>query len=89
VGAITAKAAIFSDGELRATALIFAGYDREVAARQVLDQALAQAQLNRAQISCLVATGYGRVQVPARTAPSPRSPATPGARTSSALKCTP
>ena len=64
VGAITAKAAIFSDGELRATALIFAGYDREVAARQVLDQALAQTQLHRAQISCLVATGYGRVQVP-------------------------
>jgi predicted CoA-substrate-specific enzyme activase len=64
VGAITAKAAIFSDGELLATALIFAGYDRAAAARQVLDQALAQARLNRAQISRLVATGYGRVQVP-------------------------
>jgi predicted CoA-substrate-specific enzyme activase len=64
VGAITAKAAIFSDGELLATALIFAGYDRAVAACQVLDQALAQARLNRAQISRLVATGYGRVQVP-------------------------
>jgi predicted CoA-substrate-specific enzyme activase len=64
VGAITAKAAIFGDGELLATALIFAGYDREAAARQVLDQALAQARLNRAQVSRLVATGYGRVQVP-------------------------
>jgi predicted CoA-substrate-specific enzyme activase len=64
VGAITAKAAIFSDGELLATVVILAGYDRTAAARQVLDQALAQAGLTREQVACLVATGYGRVQVP-------------------------
>jgi predicted CoA-substrate-specific enzyme activase len=64
VGAITAKAAIFDDGELLATALILAGYDRAAAALQVLEQALAQAGLTREQVSSLVATGYGRVQVP-------------------------
>jgi predicted CoA-substrate-specific enzyme activase len=65
VGAITAKAAIFGSEErgLLATAAILAGYDRAAAALQVLDQALAQAGLTREQVSCLVATGYGRVQV--------------------------
>ena len=64
VGAITAKAAIFSDGQLLATAVILAGYERAAAALRVLDQALAQADLTREQVACLVATGYGRVQVP-------------------------
>ena len=66
IGAITAKAAIFGpeDRELLATALIQAGYDRATAACQVLDQTLAQARLTREQIARLVATGYGRVQVP-------------------------
>jgi predicted CoA-substrate-specific enzyme activase len=64
VGAITAKAAIFSDRELLATTVILAGYERAAAAVQVLDQALAQAGLVRGQIARLVATGYGRVQVP-------------------------
>jgi predicted CoA-substrate-specific enzyme activase len=64
VGAITAKAAILQDGELLASAIISAGYDRAAAARQVLGQVLAQAGITREQVSCLVATGYGRVQVP-------------------------
>lgn len=64
VGAITAKAAIFDGGERLATSVILAGYDRAAAALQVLDQALAQAGLAREQVVCLVATGYGRVQVP-------------------------
>lgn len=63
IGAITAKAAILGDGTLLATALILAGYDRAVAALQVLDRALARARLARGQIAHMVATGYGRVQV--------------------------
>ncbi|MBU0704126.1 MAG: 2-hydroxyglutaryl-CoA dehydratase [Chloroflexi bacterium] len=63
VGAITAKAAILDDGELLATAVILAGYDRAAAAGLVLDQALAQAGLAREQIGRLIGTGYGRVQV--------------------------
>ena len=64
VGAITAKAAIFRDEELLAATVLQAGYDRAAAALQVFDQALAQAGLAREQIARLVATGYGRVQVP-------------------------
>jgi predicted CoA-substrate-specific enzyme activase len=64
VGAITAKAAIFDDRELLVTAVILAGYDRSAAAAQVLDQAMARAGLAREEIARLVATGYGRVQVP-------------------------
>jgi predicted CoA-substrate-specific enzyme activase len=64
VGAITAKAAVCRDGDLLAVALIQAGYDRAAAALQALDQALASADLAREQVACLVATGYGRVQVP-------------------------
>jgi predicted CoA-substrate-specific enzyme activase len=64
VGAITAKAAIIEDGDLLATAVILAGYDRAAAAIQVLDQALAHAGLTRESIVRLVGTGYGRVQVP-------------------------
>jgi predicted CoA-substrate-specific enzyme activase len=63
VGAITAKAAIFDDGDLLASAVILAGYNRAAAAVQVLDQAMAQAGLTREKISRLVGTGYGRVQV--------------------------
>jgi len=64
VGAITAKAAILGEEGYLATALILAGYDRAAAARQVLDRALAQAGLVGEQLTHLVATGYGRVQVP-------------------------
>ncbi|MBN1976555.1 MAG: 2-hydroxyglutaryl-CoA dehydratase [Anaerolineae bacterium] len=64
VGAITAKAAILEGERLLGSAVISAGYDRAEAARQVLDRALALAGLAREQIACLVATGYGRVQVP-------------------------
>ena len=64
VGAITAKATILEGERLLASAIIMAGYDRAAAARQVLDQALTQADLTREQVACLVATGYGRVQVP-------------------------
>ena len=64
VGAITAKAAIFGDEGLLATAVILAGYDRASAALRVIDQAMKQAGFTRERIVRLVATGYGRVQVP-------------------------
>ncbi len=63
IGAITAKAAVLKDGELLATAIIPAGYDRALAASRVLDQIVAQAGISRAQIARLVGTGYGRIQV--------------------------
>jgi predicted CoA-substrate-specific enzyme activase len=66
IGAITAKAAILSaEGELVASVVTPAGYNRVSAAEQVLALALARAGLAREALARLVATGYGRVQVPA------------------------
>jgi predicted CoA-substrate-specific enzyme activase len=64
VGAITAKAAIFEEERLLASVIISAGYDRAAASRRVLEQALAQAGLTCRDVAYLIATGYGRVQVP-------------------------
>jgi predicted CoA-substrate-specific enzyme activase len=65
IGAITAKAAIFTlTGELLATVVTLAGYKRAEAAEQVFTLALVQAGLTRDRVTHLVATGYGRVQVP-------------------------
>jgi predicted CoA-substrate-specific enzyme activase len=65
IGAITAKAAILSpDGELVASVVIPAGYNRAAAAGAVLERALREAGLERGDLASLVATGYGRVQVP-------------------------
>jgi predicted CoA-substrate-specific enzyme activase len=65
IGAITAKAAIFSPkGELLVHVVSPAGYNRAEAAEQVLTLALLQAGLSRERVTYLVATGYGRVQVP-------------------------
>jgi predicted CoA-substrate-specific enzyme activase len=65
IGAITAKAVLLSEeGTLLASVVTPAGYNRASAAEQVLAQALAQAGLARDAVARLVATGYGRVQVP-------------------------
>ncbi len=65
IGAITAKAAIISSAaELIAVTISPAGYNRAQAAEQVITLTLLQAGLARDEISRLVATGYGRVQVP-------------------------
>jgi (R)-2-hydroxyacyl-CoA dehydratese activating ATPase len=64
IGAITAKAVILGDAGLLAVIVVPAGYNRSQAAEQVLAMALIEAGLQRDAISRLVATGYGRVQVP-------------------------
>jgi predicted CoA-substrate-specific enzyme activase len=65
IGAITAKAAIFSaEGELVAAVVSPAGYNRSEAAQRVLELTLQEAGLTRDAVTRLVATGYGRVQVP-------------------------
>lgn len=64
IGAITAKAAIVSDGALVAGVVVPAGYNRAQAADRVLDLALDKAGLARDDLARLAATGYGRIQVP-------------------------
>jgi predicted CoA-substrate-specific enzyme activase len=65
IGAITAKAALLAaSGELVTALVIPAGYNRARAAEEILTRALLTAGLDRANLARLVATGYGRVQVP-------------------------
>jgi predicted CoA-substrate-specific enzyme activase len=65
IGAITAKAALFTlGGELLTTLVSPAGYNRSRAAEEILARALMAAGLEQARPARLVATGYGRVQVP-------------------------
>lgn len=65
IGAITAKAVILSgQQQLVASFVSPAGYNRSQAAEQVLEMAIVEAGITRDAIAHLVATGYGRVQVP-------------------------
>ena len=65
IGAITAKAALFTlSGELVTTLVSPAGYNRSQAAEEILARALRAAGLDRSRLARLVGTGYGRVQVP-------------------------
>jgi predicted CoA-substrate-specific enzyme activase len=65
IGAITAKAALFTlSGELVTALVAPAGYNRAQAAEEILARALLATGLERTRPARLVATGYGRVQVP-------------------------
>ena len=60
IGSITAKAAIFADGKIVATKVIFTGYNAELAGQKVYDEVLANAGLDKTAINKIVSTGYGR-----------------------------
>jgi len=66
IGSLTAKAVILQaeDSEVLATALLPTGWQPRQAGRQVVAEALAEAGLQRADLTAMVATGYGRVSLP-------------------------
>jgi len=63
IGSITAKAAIFKDGKLIATKVIFTGYNAEAAGLRVYEEILAETGIDKNSISKIVSTGYGRNSV--------------------------
>ena len=63
IGSITTKAAVISDGKIAATALTFTGYNAEEAGRKILAEVLDKSGLERASVSGIVSTGYGRNSV--------------------------
>lgn len=65
VGSITTKAAIMKDREVILTKVIFTGYNAEAAGNKIMEETLAELQLPREEIDCIVATGYGRKSVTA------------------------
>lgn len=64
IGSTMTKAAVLQDGRVVGKALIPTGADHRKASEAVLDLALKEAGLTREQLSYLIGTGYGRVNVP-------------------------
>ena len=65
LGSITAKAVIIGNGQILASTITFSGYNSAETARRVLAEALEKAGLTHDDVARLVATGYGRIRVPA------------------------
>ena len=60
IGSITAKAAIFDNGKIVATKVIYTGYNAEMAGQKVYDEVLSEAGLGKTDVEKIVSTGYGR-----------------------------
>ena len=60
IGSITAKAAIFDNGKIVATKVIYTGYNAEIAGQKVYDEVLSEAGLGKTEVEKIVSTGYGR-----------------------------
>jgi (R)-2-hydroxyacyl-CoA dehydratese activating ATPase len=63
IGSITAKAVILKDGEILSSSVSFTGYNSNLSGKRLFDQVLSDAGLKHADISKIVATGYGRNSV--------------------------
>jgi predicted CoA-substrate-specific enzyme activase len=63
IGSLTAKAVILEGNTIKATSLVPTGHNSRQAGRRTLDEALQKAGVAEGALSCLVATGYGRMAV--------------------------
>ncbi len=63
IGSITAKGAIYVDGSIKSTKVIFTGYNSEAAGEAVFNELLSEAGITRAEVNKIVSTGYGRNNV--------------------------
>jgi predicted CoA-substrate-specific enzyme activase len=64
IGSLATKAVILNDRALITYAIVDSGAEHRRTVERVVDQTLAQAGLTRDQIGYIVATGYGRINVP-------------------------
>jgi (R)-2-hydroxyacyl-CoA dehydratese activating ATPase len=63
IGSITAKGALWQDGSILATQVVFTGYHSGAAGRKVFEALLTATGIAEAAIDRIVATGYGRNNV--------------------------
>ncbi len=63
IGSITAKGAIFIDGEIKRTKVIFTGYNSEAAGQSVFEELLQETGVTADAVDRIVSTGYGRNNV--------------------------
>jgi len=68
MGARTIKALVLRDGEPLGKSLVLAGFDTEASAKEALQAALADACVERSDVSRIVATGAGRDDAPDKDA---------------------
>lgn len=60
VGAVSAKAVVLSNGHIAAQSVLVTGEEASIAARQVLELALAEAGLSLEDVGHIIATGIGK-----------------------------
>lgn len=63
IGSITAKSALYVNGEIRHTKVIFTGYNSEAAGQTVFEDLLKESGIEREAVDSIVSTGYGRKNV--------------------------
>ncbi|MFH1136511.1 MAG: acyl-CoA dehydratase activase [Pseudomonadota bacterium] len=63
IGSITAKAAVWHEGEIIGTRVVETGYHAETAGNLIFDEVLAELGLVRQDIDRVFSTGYGRSSV--------------------------
>ncbi|MFH1091580.1 MAG: BadF/BadG/BcrA/BcrD ATPase family protein, partial [Pseudomonadota bacterium] len=64
IGSLTAKAVLMKDGRLSGSTLMLTGVDSEAAAVEVMSRLLETQGLKLHDLDFIVATGYGRLNVP-------------------------
>lgn len=64
VGSLSTKALIMENEKIKGWSLIFTGPDSAESAKNALDIALKEAKVSLDEVQYMVATGYGRVNVP-------------------------
>jgi predicted CoA-substrate-specific enzyme activase len=63
IGSITAKGALFSEGKILNTKVIFTGYNVDSAGKRILEELLELSGIERDNVDKIVSTGYGRKSV--------------------------
>lgn len=64
IGSITTKAVVLVDGVWRGASLLATGANNRASAEEALARALAEAGVRREEVAAIVATGYGRINIP-------------------------
>ena len=67
IGSVTTKGALMADGSVLSLKSCFTGYNAEGAARNIYQELLENEKLSETQVEGVVATGYGRNNVPFAT----------------------
>ncbi|MDY6826202.1 MAG: acyl-CoA dehydratase activase [Bacillota bacterium] len=63
VGSLTAEVVIMEKGEIKQYVILPTGSNSKTAAERAMQEALQASNLDRADLDCIIATGYGRISI--------------------------